>query len=152
VLAGGSKDVLVMATAVTLALDKYHRLAERWAKGTGVRTAACIGLAKRVERGHLDAPDLIELLERLIGEHRGHVDRVVLGCTHYPFVRDQISQVLGDVRFFDGGLGTARRLHSLLQERGWLADAGHPGCVSFASSNDTPEQLDLYRAFFELEA
>lgn len=43
VLAQGSKDVLVMATEVTLALDKFQRLTERWASGVGVQTVACTG-------------------------------------------------------------------------------------------------------------
>lgn len=147
VLAAGSKKVLVMATQVTLALEKFHRLAERWAANTELETVACVGLVDRIEQGHLDEPDLIDLLEGLVGAYRGEVDRVVLGCTHYPFVRIQIAQVLGDVRFFDGGEGTARQLRRLLTQNDLLRE-GHDGTVSLASSIDTPEQLALYRWFF----
>ncbi len=143
VLAGGEGKVLVMATEMTLELDKFQRLEERWAEGAEVVTAACVGLAGRIEQGNLDAPDLLELIEGLVGRYRGEVDRVVLGCTHYPFVRAQIAQVLGDVRFFDGGAGTARQLRRLLTENGLLREAGE-GTVTFASSIDTPEELELY--------
>lgn len=146
-LAPGTKDVLVMATEVTLALDKFQRLTERWADGVEVQTVACAGLAGRIEQGNLDAPDLLELIESLVGSYRGQVDRVVLGCTHYPFVRKQIAHVLGDVRFFDGGAGTARQLHRLLKQGGLLRDSGE-GSVSFASSIDTPEQMALYQWFY----
>ncbi|MDO4404143.1 MAG: glutamate racemase [Atopobiaceae bacterium] len=148
VLAGGLKKVLVMATEVTLALDKFHRLSERWARGAEVETVACAGLAARIEQGNLDSPDLLELLQALVGSYRGKVDRVVLGCTHYPFVREQIAQVLGDVRFFDGGEGTARQLHKRLAQEGLICKQG-TGCVRFASSIDTPEQLALYQWFFD---
>ncbi len=147
VLAPGTKDVLVMATEVTLALDKFQRLAERWADGVEVQTVGCTGLAGRIEQGNLDDPDLIELIESLVGCYRGQVDRVVLGCTHYPFVRSQIAQVLGDVRFFDGGAGTARQLHRLLRQGGLLREVGE-GSVSFASSINTDEQLALYQWFY----
>jgi glutamate racemase len=147
VLAEGGKKVLVMATQVTLALEKFHRLAERWATGAELETVACVGLVDRIEQGHLDEPDLVELLEGLVGSYRGEVDRVVLGCTHYPFVRAQIAQVLGDVRFFDGGEGTARQLRRLLEQSDLLRE-GSEGTVSLASSIDTPEQLALYRWFF----
>jgi len=147
VLAMGDKKVLVMATQVTLALEKFHRLAERWAADAELETVACVGLVERIERGNLDEPDLVELLEGLVGDYRGKVDRVVLGCTHYPFVRRQIAQVLGDVRFFDGGEGAARQLGRLLAQGGLLREGGE-GSVSFASSIDTPEQLALYRWFF----
>ena len=149
VLAGGTGKILVMATEVTLALEKFHRLEERWAQDTQVETVACTGLVDCIERGDLDAPELIQVLENLIGSYRGEVDRVVLGCTHYPFVRRQIAQVLGDVRFFDGGAGTARQLRRLLERDGLLREEG-VGNVSFASSIDTPEELSLYRRFFEL--
>jgi len=150
VLAEGDGKVLVLATEVTLKLDKFHRLAERWAGDTEVTTVACKGLANRIERGNLDAPDLHELLEELIGAYRGEVDRVVLGCTHYPFVRKQIAEVLGDVRFFDGGAGTARQLRRLLEQGGLLRSTEAPGEVVLASSIDTPEQLELYHWFYDV--
>ncbi len=149
VLADGEGPVLVMATKVTLALHKFQRLAERWSEGVQVETVACAGLAERIEHGDLDAPDVIELIERLVGAYRGKVQKVVLGCTHYPFVKRQIEQVLGPVQFFDGGAGTARQLRRLLECDGLLAEGGHPGSVSFASSIDTPEELGLYRHLFE---
>lgn len=149
VLAGGDGKVIVMATEVTLSLEKYQRLEERWDQTDQVDPVACPGLVELVERGDLDAPELIDLLERLVGDYRGKVDRVVLGCTHYPFVRQQIARVLGDVRFFDGGAGTARQLRRLLAQEGLLREGGE-GTVSFASSVDTPEELALYRRFFEL--
>lgn len=149
VLAGGSGKVLVMATEVTLALDKFHRLEEQWAQDAQVVTVACGGLVECVERGDLDGPALHEVLERLVGRYRGEVDRVVLGCTHYPFARKQIADVLGDVRFFDGGEGTARQLRRMLAAHDLLRE-GHEGSVSFASSINTPEEMALYQRFFKL--
>lgn len=148
VLAQGTKDVLVMATEVTLTLDKFQRLTERWASGVGVQTVACTGLVELIERGNLSSPEIVELLEHLVGRYRDKVDRVVLGCTHYPFVRPQIAQVLGEVRFFDGGAGTARQLRRLL-EQGELLRDDILGSVTFSSSIDTAEELELYRRFFE---
>lgn len=143
--------VLVMGSEVTLALEKYHRLEEEFAKRCEIVAVACIGLAKRIERGNLDAPDVIELLEKLVGEWAGKVDAVVLGCTHYPFVRAQIAKVLGeDVRFFDGGAGTARQLRRRLSKAGLLGTQTRRGSVEFASSIDTDEQLDLYQRFFDM--
>lgn len=145
-LPGGS--ILVMATPVTLRLEKFHQLERTYGAGCRIIEAPCPGLASRIEQGNLDAPDLHELLVRLVGEHAGKVDGVVLGCTHYPFVRRQIAQVVGDVPFFDGASGTARQTRRLLAERGLLSERATAGAVAFASSNDTPEQLELYRRFF----
>ena len=144
--------ILVMATEMTLQLDKYHDLARAWGGECEVVPVPCPGLAARIERGDLDAPDLAEMIEGLVGSYAGSVDAVVLGCTHYPFVRTQIERVLGPgVAFFDGGAGTARQLRKRLSDEGLLAADGRPGRVEFASSLDTPDELALYRSFFHME-
>ncbi len=149
-LAPGMRRILVMATPITLRLDKYKQLAERWGGGHEVVEVPCAGLAARIEQGSLEADDLRELLEQLIGEYRGKVDGVVLGCTHYPFVADRILDVLGDVALFDGAQGTARQLERRLADRGLLSKSSDPGEVVFLSSKDTPEELELYRSFFRM--
>lgn len=144
--------ILVMATPITLRLDKFHELAATYGGSCEVVSAACPGLADRIEQGDLDSPDLVEMIDDLVGAYRGSVDAVVLGCTHYPFVRTQIKEVLGDVPFFDGGAGTARQLRRRLARRGLLAPDDAQGSVEFLSSLDTPCELDLYRWFFSLPA
>lgn len=148
VLAYPHGRILVMATATTLALEKFQRLEERWGSGAEVIPVACVGLVELIERGDLDAPELLELLEQLIGMYRGAVDAVVLGCTHYPFVARQITEVLGNVPLFDGGLGTARRLRSVLEERDLLSDRDGCGGVTFASSKPGEEEIALYQRFY----
>lgn len=141
--------ILVMATEMTLHLDKYHELSRVWGRECEVVPVPCPGLAARIERGDLDAPDLSEMIEGLVGAYAGTVDAVVLGCTHYPFVRRQIAEVLGPgVVFFDGGAGTARQLRKRLAEEGLAAARDHAGGVEFASSLDMPAELALYRSFF----
>lgn len=143
--------ILVMATEMTLHLDKYHELARHWGGECEVVPVPCPGLAARIERGDLDAPDLARTIEGLVGGYAGTVDAVVLGCTHYPFVRAQIARALGPgVAFFDGGAGTARQLRKRLTDEGLLSPRTRAGRVEFASSLDTPEELALYRSFFSL--
>ena len=144
-----AQRILVMATPITLRLDKYQQLAERWGGGHEVIDAPCPGLAARIEKGNLDAADVVALIDELVGRYRGHVDAVVLGCTHYPFVADAIRTVLGDVELFDGAAGTARQLHRKLAERGLLTRSAAPGRVEFHSSDGRPETLELYRSLFE---
>lgn len=141
--------ILVMATPTTLRLDKYQQLKGECSCSADIIEQPCPGLANRIERGHLDGPDLHELLESLIGRWANNIDAVVLGCTHYPFVREQIQQVLGQVRFFDGAAGTAQQTRHLLERRGLLADTQHRGQVTLASSLDTAEEKQLYRWFFK---
>lgn len=142
-------SVLVMATQRTLDLDKFQRLMHEYELQISVACAPCVGLADRIEQGNLDAPDLIQLLQRLVGKYAGQVDGVVLGCTHYPFVKQQIAQVLGDINFYDGSFGTAQHLMHKLQELGQLTQQGQ-GSVRFFSSVNSAEELFLYQRFYEL--
>lgn len=145
-LAGGR--ILVIATEATVRLDKYHMLAETYGAGNVV-TIPCSGLVELVEEGNLDNPAIEEYLMHKVGSYRGKVDSVVLGCTHYPFIKRQLSQVLGDVVFFDGAQGTARYLHRRLEEEGLLAPETQTGTIEYASS--IPEQVALYEQLFNAD-
>ena len=145
-----NKRILVMATPITLRLDKYQQLAEKWGSGREVIDAPCPGLAARIEQGHLEDQDVVTLLEQLVGGYRGEVDAVVLGCTHYAFVSQQILKVLGDVRLYDGAVGTAQQLERKLAERGLLTKSSCKGSVEFLSSKDTPGEIELYRTFYAM--
>ena len=136
--------ILVMATANTLRLDKFHQLAERYDKSATIIPVPCYGLAKRIEQGNLDQPDLIELLTDLIGPYKGKVDSVVLGCTHYPFVKNQIATVLGDIPMFDGAYGTSKHLYNCLKECDCLNDQ-EEGDILYGSSKE--DEIPIYKTF-----
>ena len=142
--------ILVMATEITIRLDKFHRLAREYGSRSDIVTVPCRGLADLIETGKLDGREMRDLLERYLGEYRGNVDGIVLGCTHYPFVARQIRAIVGDVPQYDGGPGTARQTRRLLEATDALAPASQEGNVEFRSSNNTPEQLELYHRFYEL--
>ena len=151
VLAFPEGRILVMATSATLTLDKFQQLEERWASQEQVISVPCVGLVDLIEQGDLSSPEIHALVEHYVGAYRGEVDAVVLGCTHYPFVKDVIRDVVGDVAFFDGGAGTARQLRAVLAARGLLAPDDAEGGVTFSSSKDTTEELALYQRFFQLQ-
>lgn len=148
VLAEHHGKVLVMATPMTVRLEKFQDLLREWGSEADVVSVPCTGLAARIEQGNLAQPDVVELIGSLVGSYAGQVDAVVLGCTHYPFVKEQIRAVLGDVTFFDSAQGTARQLRRRLTDVQGLSQTLDPGDVRFYSSRDTKEELALYRQFF----
>ncbi|MCR4652425.1 MAG: glutamate racemase [Eubacterium sp.] len=150
--------ILVMATPATLKLEKYEDLSHRLEGEAEFIPVMCTGLASRVEKGNLEEEDLHELLEELLGPYRGKVDGIVLGCTHYPFVKRQIRSVMGDIPMFDGGEGTAHELHRQLEKHGLLKkkESGDPGNrkkgeVVLLSSIPGAESEELYREMFRME-
>ncbi len=148
--APGMRRILVMATPITLHQDKYHKLEREWSGECLVDSVECPGLAARIEQGNLHDADLLQQVECLVGDYRGDVDGVVLGCTHYAFIAPVIRQVLGDVALFDGAYGTARQLRRRLEEADLLASAQEGGNVQFETSGPCEDTLKLYEEFFAL--
>lgn len=122
----------VLATGAALAGDKFHRLLATHARDLRVITQPCPGLVECVEAGDLDGPEPERLLRRYLEPllEQG-VDTVVLGCTHYPFLRPLIRHIVGrEVHLLDTGPAVARQVGRLLQREG-LSESGSSG--SFGS-------------------
>lgn len=136
VLCKENPRVLVMATPMTIREEKFHRLMDKYKDKGTIIPLPCPGLMNFVERGDLDGDDLRKYLEELLFEYNHNkVDAVVLGCTHYPFVKKMISQTLGDeVLVFDGGAGTAREMKRRLNEKNLLSSGKSKGTVKFENS------------------
>jgi glutamate racemase len=106
----------VMATPATLRSDKFKHLLEAHGVGIAVHLQPCPGLAGQIEQGIHEDPALLKLIDQFSAPLKAmHVDTVVLGCTHYPFVRQQIQQAFGaDVTLVDTAEAVARQVARLL--------------------------------------
>ena len=139
--------MLFMENPRVLVMDRYRHLGE-------IIPLPCPGLMNFVERGDLYGDDVRQYLEELLYSYsHGEIDAVVLGCTHYPFVRKMIQEVLGDrVRVFDGGNGTAREMKRRLAEKGLLTDSTAAGIVDFQNSltgQSHEDKIQLCKALFD---
>jgi glutamate racemase len=130
----------VLATATTTASPRLASLVERFADGVTVLTQACPGLVEWVERGELDAPGIRELVTRYVEplSERG-ADVLVLGCTHYPYLRPLIEDAAGDgVTIIDTGPAVARQVVRVAEAVGIAAGAGK---TSYFTTGD-PANVD----------
>jgi glutamate racemase len=139
--------VLVLATPMTIREEKFKRLMARYEDLGEILPLPCPGLMNFVERGDLDGEDVRKYLTELLFEFQENpVDAVVLGCTHYPFLREQIAAALGgNVRIFDGGEGTAREMKRRLGEAGLLSEAQTHGEVIFDNSQSGEQKQEKIR-------
>jgi len=102
------------------------------------------------------SPELVELAEaKLAGEEVAieavraaaqpmfdapegeRIDTVVLACTHFPLLADELTAAFPDVTYVDGGAGIARRIAYLTRGQAWPASPS-PGLMLFTSSARTP--------------
>ncbi|MCD6289478.1 MAG: glutamate racemase [Anaerolineae bacterium] len=122
-----SGRVGVLATPATFQGEPYARLLARYARGVHVIAQPCPGWVEHVEEGRLDDPVTAELVERyVVPLCAAGVDELVLGCTHYPFLRPWIEQAAGPgVEVIDPAPAVARQVERV-------------GGASIMSAGDAP--------------
>ncbi|MBL8472797.1 MAG: glutamate racemase [Rhodocyclaceae bacterium] len=134
----------VLATTGTLQSARFAALLDNHAGEVEVLTEACSGWVDCVERGQLGGPAVRALVARHVEPLlAGGADVLVLGCTHYPFLRSHIEAVAGPgVPVIDTGQAVARQLLRRLAEAGGAAPPDFPGGETFWSSavSDTARQ------------
>ncbi len=131
----------VLATVGTLKSAQFAGLLESYGRNVKVVTQGCIGLVECIERGELNTQGTRKLLEQycqpLLNEG---ADTIVLGCTHYPFVKPLIQQIVGEnVTLIDTGAAVARHLQKRLADLGLLSQQQESGVVSFWTNSQAED-------------
>ena len=109
------------------------------------------------------SPELVELAEAKLGGEEIDVDAVrvaaqpmfeaangekidtiVLACTHFPLLEDELRAAFPDVSHVDGGAGIARRIAFLTREQPWPSTVSE-GLMLFTSATRTPSLAALAR-------
>jgi len=130
----------VLATTGTLKSAQFAGLLESYGRNVKVVTQACVGLVECIERGELDAANTRALIKQycspLLSEG---ADTIVLGCTHYPFVADIISEIIGnDITLIDTGAAVANHLKRKLEGQGLLSLGKKIADVKFWTNSENP--------------
>ena len=132
--------ILVLATPVTLSLPKFQSLMDRY--GEGAVPLPCPGLMELVEQKNFtDAKHYLQ--QALSAYDLAAVDAIVLGCTHYVFLRPLLRELLPDhVQVMDGNSGTAKQLRRVLEGKNLLRNDGEGNVLLLSSS---PKEEDHAR-------
>ncbi len=128
----------VLATVGTLKSAQFAALLESYGRNVKVVTQACVGLVECIERGELDTPETKALIRQytapLLAEG---ADTIVLGCTHYPFVKDAIREIVGEeISLIDTGAAVAKQLKRQLEEKGLLSTSRQKAEVHFWTNSE----------------
>ena len=120
-----------MATPLTVSSDRLNALIENNIKeNENIFLVSCDGLANAIENNDNDKINYI--LHSLLDEYTDkNIDAIVLGCTHYPLIKDKIQSMFKNSTLIDGNLGVAKRVKQLLIENNLLNDSKIHGSVEF---------------------
>ena len=144
------KIFLVLATAVTLAEDKFKRLMAQYDHQARIHTLACPGIVEFVEKGITEGPELTSYLTDLFKDYLDTPpDCVVLGCTHYPILLPKIRKYVPDsVTVLPQGEIVGRSLADYLSRHPEIDQlCSKSGSVNFLTT-ETPEQFDSLASLF----
>ena len=145
--------ILVMATPVTLSSPGFQRLMAAYADRAQILPAPCAKLARMIENGLLDGPEVEEYLRTELSAYLDTpTDAVVLGCTHYPFAKNVILRITGANNCFDGGAGTAREARRQLELRGWLNEDAQRGTITILNSDPDLSRLRFCERLLGMDA
>lgn len=126
----------VLATSGTVQGRALRALIERVADGVEVVTAPAGELVELVERDDLDGSAAVDVIDRALAPLReGGVDVVVLGCTHFAFLRPLVQRLLGpEVNVLEPAEAVARQAARVLEQRGLAASPDRMGTVRYRST------------------
>ncbi len=132
----------IMATDVTLREQKLAALMERVKRDCTVIRLPSPGVVELVEAGRADTPEAAALMEQILGPYASQLNALVLGCTHYPFMKQAMRAVVGEgVELLDGGEGTARETKRRLAGAGLLREG--EGDLVVENSAGDPQKIWL---------
>lgn len=137
--------IIIMATPMTLSESKFYSLMKSYEKELEIETVPCAGLVELIEEGILEGEQIEEYLKSKLNPYMSSkIASIVLGCTHYPFIKKSLLKILGaETTIIDGSLGTAKQLKRQLKENGLLSRKEHIGKVEIFNSLYKKQILEL---------
>ena len=142
----------VLATPATFQGELFASVVERFANGVRLVKEICPGLVQQVEAGRLDTPDTLAMLDRFLKPIRdANADKIVLACTHYPFVIDSIRSLAPGIDVIDPAPAIARQVNRVLCERGLAATSERIGQHRFITSGDRARFRSTVAALVQIE-
>ena len=138
-------NVLVMATPATLNQKRYLDLVDHLGHSDRLINCPCHKLAGLIEQHLYNNQAIIkDYLLEIISPYISQIDAIVLGCTHYVFIKELIQELFPDICIFDGNHGTVMRLKRVLEEKSLKEPEGKKGTVVLDSSADDQFTLKTF--------
>lgn len=135
----------VLATEATLNSDKFNALLATLPSTCTFIKQAGAGLVPLIEAGKANSEETLELLAKHLEPiQEAGSDTLVLGCTHYPFLRKAIRKLLGDsIHLIDTSDAVVRQLKRQLESLVKPSQGKQQGSIVFISSKNEASLLSM---------
>lgn len=141
-----NKSIAVLATPQTIQLDKFKNLLKQF--DCNFNPIACAGLSRLIENEEPHSHAIKEYLSEILCEiNTQNTSSIILGCTHFSFVAEDITNITNGIKLYDGRFGAARQLKRVLNNN--LAASG--GSIKLISSIDDDFHHQLMNKFMKFK-
>lgn len=131
-------NIAVMATPLTLEEDKFNHLLDRLSGEMNILKVPCPEIVELVEIGIISG-DVVEsqILSCFQRRNAENISEIVLGCTHYLFIKKVIEGLFPDCIIYDGNYGTVKQVERLLGNENTLMQPnnGLESCQLYSSDD-----------------
>ncbi|NOZ47249.1 MAG: glutamate racemase [Chlorobi bacterium] len=144
-----TNSIGILATEGTFNGELFKNTSNEYAKNISLHLQIGYGLVELVEDGFFKGDKINKLLKKyLLPMLENNADNVVLGCTHFPFLKDSIQKIVGDkVRLIDPAPAIAKRTKFLLEENELLAKNNNKPKYSFFTTGNNTTLQNLLKSF-----
>lgn len=148
----GSGKIVIMATPMTLSEKKFSNLMGKYKEMADIVPLPCPGLVEYIEKGIVEGEEINQfIIERFSALKGEKIDAIVLGCTHYPFIKDELYKVFGDeVAIIDGSKGTVAQLKRKLACNDLLNDKDEKGKIEILNSLNNEEIISISKGLLKI--
>ena len=143
----------VLATKRTIISEQYQQAALAYQNVT-VHSQIGYDLVGLIESGNINTPEMDALLQQYLSPMLAqNIDQLVLGCTHYPYLKENLQRLLpADIAIIDSGVAVARQTKHILEAHGLLNASGKLGQNEFYTNGDlavlqsfVPDETHVYQ-------
>lgn len=130
------KNTLVMATPATIESERTSELVRDNKRiDQNIYLVPCFGLAQAIEKDNKE--EVKRLLKDIFKDYKDkNIDSIVLGCTHYPFIKNEILEEMPNATLLDGSNGVAREVKRQMEKHDLLKKENSLGTVTIYNSLD----------------
>ncbi len=141
-----TKQILVLSTEYTANSDYQKSLITQFGGDCAFQSLGSATLVPMIEKGIVDGPIVESELRSLLSNvSLKDFDVIVLGCTHYPFLKQALRAMIDkDAQILDSGGAVARQVHRILQERESVSGRESVGEVVYFTTGDSQSVQQVF--------
>jgi len=132
-----AKHIGILSTTGTAKSDYQKHLIEEFSNGCIVFNYGTDKLVPLIEQGKVESAEMATVLQEVLKPFsKEYIDVLALGCTHFPFLKKQMEQILGpDVKLLDSGGAIARQVRRVLEHNNALTTGKGENVMIYTTGN-----------------